>query len=86
MKTTKERTRLMPHGVKLCNEYAAALGCFYDSTPKAVFAALAYSYATMFDPNGEGEATAPDEVISRLKREWSVLADNGIIPQRPPTK
>jgi hypothetical protein len=115
----------MPHGLKLGNEYAGALGKFYTKTPKSVFAALAYSYAAqsaasassprrcarydktsyplatslgglgapsrqsfvtaaaIFGTGSEGsdETTDPKEVIARLKREWSVLGENGIIPQ-----
>ena len=77
----------MPHGLKVGNEYAAALGKFYADTPKAVFAALAFSYAAVFGTSAEGqdETTDPKEVIARLTTEWHVLQQNGIISQTAPT-
>jgi len=70
-------------GVKIGNQYAHALGKFYEETPKAVFAALAFSYASVFgtSDNGQDEAIDPQEVIARLVHEWAVLHENGIIPQ-----
>jgi hypothetical protein len=70
-------------GVKLGNEYASALGEFYTNTPKAVFAALAFSYAACFGtPANGGDATEqPEEVIKRLQSEWLILKQNGIVPQ-----
>jgi hypothetical protein len=75
-------------GFKLRNEYADALGPFYDDTPKAVFAALAYSYAACFGTPSEGgdETADPAEVAKRLMREWRILHENGIVPQKDPTK
>jgi hypothetical protein len=60
------------------NEYAAALGSFYDSTPKAVFAALAFSLAA------HGETADPKEIVARLTREWQILYENGVIRQAAP--
>jgi hypothetical protein len=59
------------------NEYADELGVLYRMTPKAVFAALAVSALTV---GGEylGEATP------RLLREWWVLYNTGVVPQKPP--
>lgn len=70
------------HGPKLSNQYAGALGRLYDLTPKAVFAAVAYSYATW--ACGE-EAKTSEKVVMRLLEEWRVLHENGIVPQKPPT-
>ncbi len=33
---------------------------------------------------GQAETIDPEEVIERLKQEWCILADNGIIPQKVP--
>jgi hypothetical protein len=65
--------------VKTGNEYADALGPFFADTPKAVFAALAYSYAVRLF-----ETTDPSEIRQLLADEWSALHANGIVPQRPP--
>lgn len=76
----------MPHGLKIGNEYASALGRFYTDTPKSVFAALAFSYASVLGTSAEGadETTNPQEVIARLTHEWAVLAENGIVHQKAP--
>jgi hypothetical protein len=60
------------------------MGKFFESTPKAVFAALAYSWASMLPTDCDGEAETDEEVIRRLTAEWQTLHDNRIVPQRPP--
>ena len=59
------------------NDYARALGDLFDKTPKTVLAAIAVSALTT---GGERIAEARAEVL----REWLVLYQNGIVPQRPP--
>ena len=79
-------------GGKLHNEYAAAIGGeLYARTPKAVFAALAFSYAqaqgAVADPDdpGNGDETLEADVTrARLLNEWRILHENGIVPQAPP--
>lgn len=68
-------------GMKTGNEYAGALGKLYARTPKAVFAAVAYSFANW--ACGE-EAVNRDEQVARFVAEWQALYDNGIVPQAPP--
>jgi hypothetical protein len=70
----------MSRGLKIGNEYAAAFGRLYASTPKAVFAAVALSYANC--ASGE-EAKTLDEAVQRFIQEWKTLYENGIIPQEP---
>lgn len=64
--------------MKRRNEYIHALGNFYARTPKAVFAAVAFSYANRLFAKSEGT-----EVADLLADEWKVLFENGIVPQRP---
>lgn len=71
-------------GVKTGNGYASAMGRFYSKTPKSVFAALAYSYASMFDPGGDCETSDPAEILKRFRAEWKILNENGIISQPAP--
>jgi hypothetical protein len=60
------------------NDYAKQLGPLYDKTPKAVFAAIAYSFADRI-------IGSPDaDLAAIIKEEWAVLHDNGIVPQKPP--
>ena len=62
---------------KTMNPYALGRD-FYHETPKAVFAAIAYSYCS-----AGGDA---DDATSRRNflNEWRILFENGIVPQRPP--
>ena len=64
---------------KSSNEYAQAFGPLYAKTPKAVFAAVAYSFAGW--AAGE-EAKTNDEQIERFLKEWRILWENGIVPQK----
>ena len=57
------------------NEYAEYLGRLYTRTPKAVFAALAVSFAMRSGLVG---------TASECLDEWRVLHENGIVPQKPP--
>ena len=63
--------------MKLSNDYARATGEFYWSTPKAVWAALAVSFALRLN---EGDLT---KAVAELSEEWSILHRNGIVPQKP---
>lgn len=66
-------------GFKKGNEYAGAFGELYKSTPKAVFAAIAYSLAFIgVEESGKGAA------IARFMEEWLCLYENGIVSQKPP--
>jgi hypothetical protein len=65
--------------MKSFNDYAKSLGPMYARTPKAVFAAIAYSFADRIIAN-------PDADLAKvIKEEWAVLHDNGIVPQKPPS-
>jgi hypothetical protein len=66
----------MPHGIKIGNSYAEALGELYEKMPKAVLAAIAVSYATQ-----GGDYL--DEAKERVMDEWKALHANGIVPQKP---
>lgn len=66
------------HGFKTMNEYARALGAVYEDTPKAVFAAVAFSYAARLTGD-TSEAAAVREFL----HEWRILHENGIVPQEP---
>ena len=70
---------------KLRNEYVAAMGEWYDRTPKAVFAAITYSYGALLRPNtgGDGPLTDSEHIIAEVIKEWDVLHKNGIVPQKP---
>ncbi len=61
------------------NQYAAIVqrGKFYAQCPKAVFAALAVSYASR-----GGDFLGGIEKI--LLKEWWILYQNQIVPQKPP--
>ncbi|HYR45038.1 MAG TPA: hypothetical protein VER98_18550 [Terriglobia bacterium] len=67
-------------GIKRSNEYQRAFGRLYDKTPKAVFAAVAFSYATWA---AGSESTSTDETIRRFVHEWLALYENGIVQQKP---
>jgi hypothetical protein len=63
-------------GLKKRNEYVETLGPVFDSTPKAVFAAVAVSALTI---GGDQLEHAQARVIA----EWWTLYENGIVPQKP---
>jgi hypothetical protein len=63
---------------KTGNEYARVIDrALYEAVPKAVFAAIAVSLATV---GGDYLATANDAILA----EWLTLHENGIVPQKPP--
>ena len=69
----------MIHRMKTHNEYASAIVA-YSRMPKAVFAAIAYSFASRIIADGD----SPTMIEEAILNEWQVLHDNGIIPQPPP--
>lgn len=63
------------------NEYQQAIAPkLYERTPKAVFAALAASFAAHYIHNGD-----LSKIDEALLEEWRILYEQGIVPQRPPT-
>lgn len=65
--------------MKSHNEYAAVFGKHYRRIPKAVFAAIAFSFAVRI----HGEQPL-DEQVDNVLKEWHALYENGIVPQIPP--
>ena len=61
---------------KLTNEYARAI-THYRAIPKAVFAAVAFSFADRITGDGD-----PKSIEFAILREWRTLRENGIVPQR----
>jgi hypothetical protein len=58
------------------NEYIDRFGG-YEKIPKSVWAAIAISFARRL--NNDDEKQAYGEIFT----EWSILHQNGIIPQKP---
>ena len=67
----------MSHGIKKTNEYSHTLGRMYAETPKAVFAAIAVSFAT-------AGGDAMDKAEENILREWTALWYSGVVSQKPP--
>lgn len=64
---------------KTINPYVEAVGRkMYERTPKAVYAALAYSLALRLTGTDNHE-----EAIALLGKEWEALHNGGIVPQKP---
>lgn len=59
------------------NKYAQQFGGEYERIPKAVFAAVALSFAARYCRGDLGGGTL------HFLAEWQVLHENGIIPQIP---
>lgn len=68
----------MKRGFKQLNEYVLAVP-EYNDIPKAVWAAIAVSALTT-----GGELI--NDARERVFNEWTILHQNGIVPQKPPTK
>lgn len=66
----------MAHLKNTTNEYAGLVEDIFDKTPKAVFAAIAVSYATC---GGD----VPEKALPNIVHEWQLLFDNGIVTQDP---
>lgn len=64
------------HLKNLPNPYQQQLGKLFEDMPKSVLAAIAVSSLTM-----GGDYL--DEAEERAAREWQILFDAGIVPQRP---
>ena len=58
------------------NEYAQAFGQLYKKTPKAIFAAIVWSYAS-------AGGDCPENAVSNFLVEWQILHDNAIVLQKP---
>lgn len=67
----------MPGLNKQSNEYVDEMNEYYDMVPKAVFAAIALSFALNL---AEDNFTAAKQLIIN---EWKALYDNHIVPQSP---
>jgi len=66
-----------PTGVfKVSNPYAQLIAGYSD-TPKAVFAAVAFSLAMRLSEDD------PRAAVKLLSAEWETLHRSGIVPQRP---
>jgi len=60
------------------NNYTEAISPeVYEKTPKAVFAAIAVSFALLME---DGDFNKVDQAIIN---EWKTLNGNGIVPQKP---
>jgi hypothetical protein len=67
-------------GLKQHNEYERLIGEeLYAKTPKAVLAAIVASFCSV---GGDYPESVPDGML----REWTILHDNGIVPQKPPRR
>jgi hypothetical protein len=63
---------------KKMNNYAEAISPeLYEKTPKAVFAAIAASFALLLNDEDF------DGLDEKLLNEWRTLNQNGIVPQKP---
>ncbi len=67
----------MSRGIKIGNNYAEAFGRLYAKTPKAVFAAIVYSYTSSGGDH-------PEVAMKNFLDEWAILHQNGIVDQEPP--
>ena len=65
--------------MKRSNGYVGAVGDLYARTPKAVWAAIAVSYAL------RAREDEWDQVVPEVLEEWDALHANGIVPQAPVT-
>lgn len=66
-------------GSKISNQYAQAFDRLYAKTPKAVFAAVAFSLSFI-----NVEESGTDAAVKHFINEWRMLHENGIVPQEPP--
>lgn len=64
-------------GIKKTNNYVDSIVRLYRKTPKAVFAAIAVSYAMRLYPE-------EPNIEEMLLEEWRTLNVCGIIPQKQP--
>lgn len=69
-----------PGTLEYGGKYAAAFEKLYASTPKAVFAAVAYSFASLLEEGRQENA------VPLFLNEWRVLHQNGIVQQTPPRR
>lgn len=74
----------MPGIGKTTNEYQQAFGGLYDKTPKAVLAAVIFSWASREASAAGFTEGASREAIRNFRAEWQCLYENGIVRQKPP--
>ena len=65
-------------GIKLTNEYAAALADV--DAPKTVWMAIAFALADFCT----GLQMDDEAIHAKIINEWRSLYENGIVPQQPP--
>jgi hypothetical protein len=63
---------------KVTNGYAQAFGDLYEKTPKAVFAAIVYSFVSI------GDDLSRYEAVQNFLEEWGMLFETGIVDQPAP--
>ena len=69
-------------GTKILNSYCFEMGQdLYESTPKAVFAAIAVSLLTC---GGDWLEEGQEATRKRVIDEWTALHNSGIVKQKPP--
>ena len=76
------KTVMRGRGVKMGNDYATLLDDDFDRIPKAVFAAIAVSFAHRIIGEGSDEERFA-QVRRVIREEWAALYGNGIVPQVP---
>lgn len=78
--------RVHGRGLKITNGYTQMAGRLYAQTPKAVWAALAISYAAHRTCGADELETGLDQdrLEPQLLEEWTILHQNGIVKQKPP--
>jgi len=64
--------------MKTHNDYARCI-VDYERIPKAVLAAIAYSFASRLIEDND----SPTMVDAAIMDEWATLHINGIVPQKP---
>jgi hypothetical protein len=72
-----EVVHMAGRGMKISNEYAQVLKPRYGGAPKAVIAAVAVSLL-LKEHDGKWS-----EVYDAFVKEWAILYQNGIVPQKP---
>jgi hypothetical protein len=66
------------------NDYLPVVQSIFERTPKAVFAAIAVSFANRLDGEDALQRDGGTEDLLRaVMEEWDMLHQAGIIPQRP---
>jgi hypothetical protein len=67
--------------MKKSNEYAQLIDPrVFEKVPKTVLAAIAVSLQAKLGVDGDWNA---ESVTKALRKEWTTLYQNGIVPQKP---